>query len=344
LDSLDADDVRRSDVQEIQRAGQRAAELTRQLLMFSRQQVIEPKVLDLNEILGNMNRMLARILGERVELSVLPALELGRILADRSNLEQVIVNLAVNAHDAMPDGGQLTIETANIVADEAFVCQHLGCVPGPYVQLAVTDTGIGMDAATRARVFEPFFTTKEHGKGTGLGLSTVFGIVQQSGGGIWVYSEPGHGTTFKVYLPRIDADLDVQPSPSPPTELRGSETILLVEDEMPVREVARRILERYGYQVLVADSTSHAVLLGDTHAEAIQLLVTDVVMPHLSGAQLAQRLSSRRPSLKVLYMSGYTDGSIHSRGILDEGAAFLQKPFTSDLLARKVRNVLDGGA
>ena len=341
LEGFDASDTRRQDVEEIQRAGDRAAQLTRQLLMFSRQQVVEPKVLDVNEVIGNMDRMLSRALGEQIELAFLPEAELGHVRADRGSVEQVIMNLAVNARDAMPTGGRLTIETTNVLADEAFVQQHLGTQPGPYVQLAVTDTGSGMDQATRARIFEPFFSTKAHDKGTGLGLSTVFGIVQQSGGGIWVYSEPGHGTTFKVYLPRVDAAVDLHSAPPPAADLRGTETILLVEDEAAVREVARRILQRHGYAVLVAESTSDALLLCESHPGAIHLLLTDVVMPRLSGAELAARLLSRRPELKVLYMSGYTDGSIDSHGVLQQGALFLQKPFTSELLAGKVRSVLD---
>jgi CheY-like chemotaxis protein len=329
-------------MREIQSAAERAAALTRQLLMFSRQQVLEPKVLDLNEVLSNMDRMLARILGEQVELTLLPAAKLGHIRADRGNIEQVIMNLAVNARDAMPAGGRLTLETANVVADEAFVRQHLGCQPGAYVRLAVTDTGTGMDSATRARVFEPFFSTKELGKGTGLGLSTVFGIVQQSGGGVWVYSEPGHGTTFKVYLPRIDAELDTPEQALASMQLDGTETILLVEDEPAVREVARRILERHGYRMLVAESPNAAVALAAQRRDVIHLLVTDVVMPGLSGAKLAEQLLVGRPTMKVLYVSGYTDGSIESHGVLEPGVSFLQKPFTSDSLASKVRSVLNG--
>jgi two-component system, cell cycle sensor histidine kinase and response regulator CckA len=342
IQSLEPSDPRWQDMKEIESAANRAAALTRQLLMFSRQQVLEPKVLDLNEVLSNMDRMLARTLGEQVELSFLPGAKLGHVRADRSNLEQVIMNLAVNARDAMPEGGRLTIETANVVADEAFVRQHLGCKPGAYVRLAVTDTGTGMDSATRARIFEPFFSTKEQGKGTGLGLSTVFGIVQQSGGGVWVYSEPGHGTTFKVYLPRIDAELDTPEQVLATVQLDGTETILLVEDEPAVREVARRILQRHGYQVLVADSPAEALRLCETHQGTIHVLVTDVVMPRLSGAQLAQQIALRRPALRVLYVSGYTDGSIESHGVLEAGVSFLQKPFTSDSLASKVRSMLNG--
>jgi two-component system cell cycle sensor histidine kinase/response regulator CckA len=341
LSTFSPDDPRRQDMTEIQNAGQRAAALTRQLLLFSRQQVLEPKVLDLNDVLANMDRMIERLLGEQVELKLLPGARLGRVRADRGNIEQVIVNLVVNARDAMPGGGRVTIETTNVLADEAFAQQHLACKPGPYVRLAVTDTGTGMDAATRARIFEPFFSTKDQGKGTGLGLSTVFGIAQQSGGGVWVYSEPGHGSTFKVYLPRVDAEPDpIAPEP-PVGDLLGTETVLLVEDEQAVREVARRILERHGYTVLVADSAPDAVRLCDEHSGTISLLITDVVMPQLSGGQLAQQALAKRPELKVLYVSGYTDGSIEAQGGLPPGVAFLQKPFTSELLASKVRSVLD---
>jgi two-component system, cell cycle sensor histidine kinase and response regulator CckA len=342
LQSRDLTASQAQDLSEIQAAAQRAAGLTRQLLMFSRQQVVVPKVLSLNQILSDMQRMLARAIGERVEFSLRPAPDLGRIRADQGNIEQVIVNLAVNARDAMPNGGRLMIETANIVADELFEQQHLGCKPGPYVVLAVTDTGLGMDAETRARIFEPFFSTKGAGTGTGLGLSTVLGIVQQAGGGVWVYSEPGRGTTVKVYLPRVDAELDTPLPPEQAIDLRGTETILLVEDEAPVREVARRILERQGYTVLVAPSPGEALHLGREHAGPIDLLLTDVVMPRLSGSELARALLEVRPDLRVLYVSGYTDGTIDGQVLLTRGTAFLQKPFTTDLLCRKVRGLLDG--
>ncbi|MES1185352.1 MAG: PAS domain S-box protein [Myxococcales bacterium] len=342
ISGMDASDPRLQDLQEIETAAQRAAALTRQLLLFSRQQVLDPKVLDLNDVLANMDRMLGRVLGEQIELKLLLSEDLGRVRADRGNLEQVVMNLAFNARDAMPHGGRLTLETTNVIADEAFVSQHLGCKPGAYVRLAVTDTGTGMDAATRARIFEPFFSTKEQGKGTGLGLATVFGIVRQSGGGVWVYSEPGRGTTFKVYLPRIDAELDTPEPPYAALDLTGDETILLVEDEPAVREVARRILERHGYRVLAAESPDDARRLCQSEGGTIHLLLTDVVMPGCSGAQLAQQLAGARPGLKVLYISGYTDGSIDSHGVLAPGASFLQKPFTSDSLAGKVRSVLNG--
>jgi two-component system, cell cycle sensor histidine kinase and response regulator CckA len=342
LSSLKEGDPMREDMQEIHAAAARAAELTRQLLTFSRQQVFEPQVVDLNDVLSGMQRMLKRVLGEHLELVISLAPDLGRIRADRGHLEQVVVNLAVNARDAMPNGGQLTLETCNVTLDDDFTRQHLGSRPGEYVFLGVTDTGVGMDAETRSRIFEPFFTSKELGKGTGLGLSTVLGIVQQSGGGVWVYSEKGHGTTFKVYLPRVDAEPDAAPALHPPVDLRGTETVLLVEDEPGVREVARRVLERSGYQVLLVDSALEALLLGETHPAEIHLLVTDVVMPKLGGAELATRLLTKRPHLKVLFMSGYTDRGIVSSGVLDGSVPFVQKPFTSEQLARKVRQVLDG--
>ena len=342
LSELAPESPMREDLEEIQAAANRAAELTGQLLMFSRQQVLEPKVMSLNDVLDSLERMLERVLGQRLELKILRHPELGNVRADRGSMEQVVINLAVNARDAMPNGGSLTIETANVSVDDEFVRQHLGSKPGEYVFLGVTDTGTGMDAATRAQIFEPFFTTKEHGKGTGLGLSTVFGIVQQAGGGVWVYSELGHGTTFKIYLPRVDAELDVSPSLPTSIGLRGNETILLVEDEQAVREVARRILEKNGYSVLVAQSPEDAVALSELREEPIHLVLTDVIMPRMTGAELSTRLLSRRPSLKVLYMSGYTDGSIASQGVLKGGALFVQKPFTAESLARKVRGVLDG--
>jgi CheY-like chemotaxis protein len=331
-------------VKEIHKAALRAAELTKQLLMFSRQQVLETKILDMNEVLGSMEKMLRRILGEQLELRTLLDSGLGRVRADRGNVEQIIMNLAVNAKDAMPHGGKLTIETSNVDLDDTIAHSHLGTEPGPYVLLAVTDTGIGMDKATRLRIFEPFFTTKGQGKGTGLGLSTVFGIVQQSRGAVWVYSEPGQGSTFKVYLPRTDEVVaEARPSLAP-LNLRGNETVLLVEDEEAVRGVAQRMLERNGYRVLVAQNPGDALLVSELHDQRIDLLLTDVVMPRMNGAELASRFLTRWPQLKVLYMSGYTDGSVVAHGVLESGLPFLQKPFTSDQFARKVRSVLDGDA
>jgi PAS domain S-box-containing protein len=331
----------RDDVEEIGKAGNRAATLTRQLLMFSRQNVIEPRVLNLNDVLSDMDKMLQRIVGEDVDMVASRAESLGRVRVDAGAIEQVIMNLVVNARDAMPTGGRLTVETANVTLDDDFTREHVGMTAGPHVMLAVSDTGTGMDPATQARIFEPYFTTKAKDKGTGLGLSTVFGIAQQSGGGIWVYSEPGKGTTFKVYLPRVDAEVDKRPSQAPPTNLHGTETILLVEDDDPVRAVAMGILRRHGYQVLAARHAGEALLLCERHSGAIQLLVTDVVMPQMSGPELARRLERERPEMKVLYMSGYTDDSVVRHGVLEATVAYLQKPLTIEGLARKVRAVLD---
>ncbi|HXI60598.1 MAG TPA: ATP-binding protein, partial [Polyangia bacterium] len=334
------DDPSRVDVEEIRKAAQRAADLTRQLLAFSRQQVVEPKVLDLNELLSGMDRMLRRILGEDVELASAPADQLGRIHADPSSIEQVIMNLVVNARDAMPTGGKLTIETANIDLDARYASVHLGSTPGPHVMLAVSDTGAGMDRATQARIFEPFFSTKGPGKGTGLGLSTVFGIVQQGGGNVWVYSEPGKGTTFKVYFPRVDAKADPLQTFHFIPSVGGSETILLVEDQEQVRVVAEDILRRNGYRVIAAKDGGEALLCCETHPGAIHLMLTDVVMPQMSGAELAKRIAAIRPNTRILFMSGYTDDSVIRHGVLESGIAFLQKPFTPDSLNRKVREVL----
>jgi hypothetical protein len=330
------------DMLEIHKAGKRAADLTRQLLMFSRQQVLEPKVLDLNEVLTSMDKMLQRILGADVDLVSLPTQPLGRVRADPSSVEQVIMNLVVNARDAMPTGGQLTMETGNVVLDEAYAKAHLGVKPGPHVMLAVTDTGTGIDNVTLSRIFEPFFTTKEKGKGTGLGLSTVFGIVQQSEGSVWVYSEVGKGTTFKVYLPRVDAAVETVRAAEAPSTLRGSETILLVEDDDQVRAVARGILLRNGYHVIEARNAGEALLHSEKHPSTIHLLLSDVVMPQMSGPELAKRLAKARPDMRVLCMSGYTDDSIVRHGVLEAHIAFLQKPITPDMLATKVREVLQG--
>ena len=332
----------RDDIDEIRKAGLRAADLTRQLLMFSRQQVLAPKVLDLNDVLTSMDKMLQRILGADVDLVSLPTQPLGRVRADPSSVEQVIMNLVVNARDAMPTGGKLTMDTANVVLDEAYAQAHLGVKPGAHVMLAVTDTGTGIEKATLARIFEPFFTTKESGKGTGLGLSTVFGVVQQSGGSVWVYSEVGKGTTFKVYLPRVDAAVEAIGETMPPTTLRGTETILLVEDDDQVRVVARGILRRSGYHVIEARNAGEALLSSEQHAGTIHLLLSDVVMPQMSGPELAKRLAGVRPDMKVLCMSGYTDDSIVRHGVLEAHIAYLQKPITPDTLATKVREVLEG--
>jgi signal transduction histidine kinase/CheY-like chemotaxis protein len=342
LEQLPAEHPLRRHIELIKTTTDRAAALTRQLLAFSRKQVLEPKVLDLNALVTGVMPMLQRLLGEDIELATVPAERLGRVKADPSQLEQVILNLAVNARDAMPQGGILTVETANADLDEAYAKGHAGATPGAFVMLAVSDTGHGMDADTRARIFEPFFTTKAQGKGTGLGLATVFGIVKQSGGNIWVYSEPGHGTTFKVYLPRVaEALTAAAPASTAPVPPRGSETVLLVEDDEEVRALARETLEAGGYTVIPAAGPSEALRLAADGSRPIDLLLTDVVLPQLSGRGLADRLSADHRELRLLYMSGYTDEAIVRHGVLAEGVAFLQKPFTPYALLAKIREVLD---
>jgi two-component system cell cycle sensor histidine kinase/response regulator CckA len=329
----------------IREASQQAAALTRQLLAFSRKQVLAPKVVDLNTIVAGLHKMLQRLLGETIHLVTVGAPTLASVKADPGQIEQVIMNLAVNSRDAMPDGGQLTIETGQLELDEATARQHGEALPGSYVMLAVTDTGCGMDEATRSRLFEPFFTTKEQGKGTGLGLSTVYGIVKQSGGHIWVYSEPGRGTTLKICLPAVAAeleDVDVVDVPAiVETPAAGAETVLLVEDAARVREVVREILEMSGYRILEARHGVEAIEISERHDGPIHLMVTDVVMPQMSGRELAQHLAPLRPDMRVLYMSGYTDDAIVRHGVLEADTAFLSKPFTPDALAAKVRGVLD---
>ena len=341
LSDLKAGDPMRGDVQDIVKAGKRAAGLTRQLLMFSRQQVLAPKVLDLNDVLKGMDDVLRRILGADVDLVSLSNPSLGRVIVDPSSVEQLIVNLVVNARDAMPTGGKLTIETKNVFLDEDHAREIAGAKHGPFVMLAVTDTGVGIDKATQVRIFEPFFTTKDKDKGTGLGLSTVHGIVQQSGGSISVYSEPGTGTSFRIYFPRVDAALETTRAPEALASVRGTETILLVEDEDLVRAVARTILRKQGYRVLAASHAGEALLLGEKHAGTIHLLLTDVVMPQMSGPELAKRLAVSRPDMRVLCMSGYTDDSIVRHGVLKAEIAYLQKPITPQTLTKKVREVLD---
>jgi two-component system cell cycle sensor histidine kinase/response regulator CckA len=342
---LKESDPMRADLNEIQGAGLRAVALTRQLLAFSRQQVLQPQIASLTEIVAGLENMLSRLIGEDVELTVAGSTGVSKIMVDPGQVEQVIVNLVVNARDAMPRGGKLTLETSEVVLDAAYAAEHVGVKPGPHVMLAVSDTGIGMDKATQARMFEPFFTTKEVGKGTGLGLATVFGIVRQSEGTIGVYSELGRGTVFKIYFPTAVGTVAPRSStrPSESRSLRGAETILVVEDDERVRLLACTILRKLGYHVLDAQSGGDAFLLCEQHTATIHLLLTDVVMPRMSGRELAERLLRVRPTMKVLYMSGYTNDSVVRHGILDSTIAFIQKPITPDTLARKVREALASG-
>jgi PAS domain S-box-containing protein len=344
LEKLSAGDGMRPPVEEIKKAADRAASLTRQLLAFSRKQMLQPQLLDLNRLLTNVDEMLRRMIGEDIELVTHLPSGLGRVKADPGQIEQVIMNLAVNARDAMPQGGQLTLEAANVELDSSYVSSHESVLPGHYVMIAMSDTGIGMDAETQAHIFEPFFTTKGQGKGTGLGLAMTYGIVRQSEGHIWVYSEPGKGTTFKVYLPRIDQAVEViAPTNAPVDKLSlGCETILLVEDEEAVCSLVRGVLESRGYDVLEAKGAYDALEIGGRHKKHIHLLLTDVVMPQVSGRELAEHLAPLHPETKVLYMSGYADHAVVHHGLLEPGTVFLQKPFTPDALARKVREVLDG--
>jgi two-component system cell cycle sensor histidine kinase/response regulator CckA len=337
----DREHVARADVEEMNRAAERAAALTHQLLAFSRRQVLKPTVLDLNASVQELNTMLSRLLGEHVELRTVLDPQVGRVKVDAGQLGQVVVNLALNGRDAMPKGGRLTIETFNAELDDEWATRHVGGRGGSYVAIAVSDTGMGMDAATRERIFEPFFTTKGPGEGTGLGLATVYGIVKQSGGYLSVYSEEGRGTTFKIYLPRVDEHVTpVRRAAEDTAELRGVETILLVEDEQVVRSLVQEMLERSGYRVVAAESPARALELARTHNGGIDLLLTDVVMPGMSGRDLAEMLVAERPGLRVLYASGYTRDAISSQGVIDEGTCFLEKPFTSAALGRAVRDVL----
>ena len=340
LDDLSTLDPLRGFAEEILKAADRAAALTNQLLSFSRRQIVQPRVVNVNSVIGLTEKMLHRLIGEDIDLKLILAQDAGNIFVDPGQVEQAIVNLAVNSRDAMPQGGRLTIETSNVSLDENYARTHMGVQPGEFVMVAVSDSGTGMDLETRRRIFEPFFTTKAKGKGTGLGLATVYGTVKQAGGDIWVYSEPGRGTTFKLYFPRSK-----QPVANPldgVTEQHqsGGETILVVEDEKAVRDLTVRMLRHLGYQILTASSGAEALALGKSHVGKIDLLLTDVVMPNMSGRQLADQLLKVRPETKVLYLSGYTENTVVHHGVLDKGVDFLPKPFTRENLSKKLREIL----
>ena len=333
----------RSDIERIEDAAERATALVRQLLAFSRRQVLQPKALDLNSIVLGLDKLLRRLMGADIEMKTFVGEDVGTVKADPGQVEQVIMNLVVNARDAMPNGGRLTVETANVELDATYARDHATVRPGRYVMLAVTDTGVGMDAETVAHIFEPFYTTKGGASGTGLGLATVYGIVKQSGGYIWVYSEPGKGSSFKVYLPRVDESAEAPQAARKQTRARkGTETILLVEDEPAVRELTRMVLAAQGYSVVEAQNAEDAERLSENHGTQIHLLLTDVIMPGVSGRELARRITARHPKMRVLYMSGYTHNVIADSGTLETGIAFLQKPFSPATLVEKVRDVLDG--
>ena len=337
------DESLRTGIEEIKKAGDRAAALTRQLLAFSRKQIIQPKVFDLNELLSGTEKMLGRLLGEDVEFLTILEPELWQVDADPGQMEQVIMNLVVNARDAMPMGGKLTVETANADLNENYFREHhIDETPGSYVMLAISDTGSGMDKETREHIFEPFFTTKEVGKGTGLGLSTIYGIVKQNNGFVWVYSEPGQGATFKVYLPEVKKDADLEKKEQTHVDdLSGSETVLIVEDNDSLRNFAQKVLHIYGYRTLNAENGEDALRVCQAHEGPIHLLLTDVVMPRMGGKKLAERLQPLYPRMKVIYMSGYTDNAIVRHGVLEPGLNFLEKPFTPKGLALKVREAIE---
>ncbi len=342
LDRLPEDSPIRAQVSQINEAGDRAATLTRQLLAFSRKQVLAPRVLDLNDVVGAISEMLRRLIGEDIDLVTIKSPGLWVVKADPGQIEQVIMNLAVNARDAMPQGGRLTIETANVDIDDSYPGRHPTVVQGRFAMLAVSDTGTGMTPEVQDRIFDPFFTTKEHGKGTGLGLSTVYGIIKQSEGYIWVYSEPGKGTTFKVYLPAAEGAVkEVTRVEEHARSAGGSETVLLVEDNESVRSYIFNVLESRGFTLLQASGSEEALKKIENFEGPIHLLLTDVVMPRMSGPELAARLAPLHPEARVLYMSGYTDNAIVHHGVLDAGPHFLQKPFVPETLIQKVREVLD---
>jgi two-component system, cell cycle sensor histidine kinase and response regulator CckA len=342
LSDLDEGDPRRDDVQEIANAAARASGLTRQLLAFSRKQIMEPRLMNVNAVVTGVEKLLRRLIGEDIELATTLDSALYSINADPGQLEQVLINLAVNARDAMPQGGRLHITTANTTLSADHGGRHLSAVPGEYIMLAVSDTGVGMSREVQQRVFEPFFTTKGQGKGTGLGLSTVYGIVKQSGGDLWIYSEPGTGTTFKVYFPRaVEGDLFVPAAEDKRSAPRGTETILVVEDDPALRALSERVLQANGYIVLLARNGLEALAIASGHSGPIDMIATDVVMPKMNGRPLVEKLLESRAAMRVLFMSGYTDDEVMRRGVIDGRTAFLQKPFTPSELARKVREVLD---
>jgi two-component system cell cycle sensor histidine kinase/response regulator CckA len=340
LDELPPTDPLREYAEEILKAAERAGSLTNQLLAFSRRQIIQPRLMNVNAVVGQTEKMLRRLLGEDIQLVFELNAESGNIKADPNQIIQAIVNLAVNARDAMLTGGRIVVETANVHLDENYVRTHLGVQPGDFVMIAMTDTGQGMDAVTRQRIFEPFFTTKEQGKGTGLGLATVYGMVKQAGGDIWVYSEVGSGTTFKLYFPRVHEAISEVTASEVDHRTLGGETVLVVEDENAVRDLTVRMLKQLGYVVLAAASGSEAVAISNAYADRLALLVTDVVMPQMSGRQVADALLAARPDIKVLYLSGYTESTVIHHGVLDSAVDFLPKPFSREALGRKVREIL----
>jgi two-component system cell cycle sensor histidine kinase/response regulator CckA len=343
LNNLKANDPNRNSAEQIMKASERAATLTSQLLAFSRRQVLQPKVLDLNRLIGSLSTMLRRLIGEDIDLRLELRNDLGQVSADAGQIEQVLMNLVVNARDAMPRGGTLTMETANVQIANNFKGRYTSLKPGAYTLIAVSDTGTGMDEATLARLFEPFFTTKGMGRGTGLGLSTVFGIVKQSGGGVEVYSVPNQGTSVKIYLPRIDEPVTAEDAEPMKRVARGTETILLVEDDEMVRNLVRATLARQGYRIMDAADPIEARRMSENFRGDIQLLITDVVLPRLSGRELADQIVQKRPGIKVLFMSGYTDSAVVNSGILQKEVAFLQKPFTPRGLVEKVCEVIEHG-
>jgi signal transduction histidine kinase/ActR/RegA family two-component response regulator len=346
LKRIPESDLNRSKVEEIKLAAQRASSLTRQLLAFSRKQVLQPRLFNLNTLVTDIGNMLRRLIGEDIELVISLTADVAQINADPGQLEQVLMNLVVNARDAMPNGGRITVETTIVEVDRAYAEQHVAVQPGSYVMLAVSDSGSGMDSETMKHIFEPFYTTKDQGKGTGLGLSTVYGIVKQSGGNIWFYSEPGQGTVFKIFLPSaVNAQQPLIPDSDveSPIAKGGTETILVVEDEPQIRQMACEFLSESGYKLLVAANGVEALRILKEESAAIDLILTDVVMPEMNGRELAEHVAVARPGAKVLYMSGYTNDAIVRHGVLDSGTWFVQKPFSPDALARKIREVLDSG-